>query len=314
MPAPPPSGQSQGCASNGCGCGCLGIIGLMMLSLCSSGPQPSAINAPVTHLEARRETPEPPLPVPTRRPTPTTTPTYDQIYHELQIATQKRDLAQFKAAFEAAQAAEMTTVIQQLESAGWIRYFREQELLANTISNVQPTGTPITTLPAEDPLAGTYVDHDPPTMVDGIAYIRIGSQFYPLHAIVADGTLYGITGTNSTTGETTWVLHMGTCPKIINHPEIVPVVGSQTVLYSSYCASCLVVNDEQYGGVWSRTFRSKAEVDAEIAERMNPIVYVTPSGRSYHRPGCRHVRGSGSPVRKFEAQRQGYTSCRRCNP
>jgi len=42
------------------------------------------------------------------------------------------------------------------------------------------------------------------------------------------------------------------------------------------------------------------------------IVYVTDTGKKYHRAGCRHLRGSSHPMALSEAQAQGYTACSNC--
>lgn len=45
-------------------------------------------------------------------------------------------------------------------------------------------------------------------------------------------------------------------------------------------------------------------------------VYVTPSGKKYHRQGCRTLKKSKTliPMTKSEAQAQGYDACKVCNP
>ena len=43
-------------------------------------------------------------------------------------------------------------------------------------------------------------------------------------------------------------------------------------------------------------------------------VYVTRTGRKYHRATCRHLRRSKIPVSIEEAKAQGYTPCAVCNP
>jgi micrococcal nuclease len=44
------------------------------------------------------------------------------------------------------------------------------------------------------------------------------------------------------------------------------------------------------------------------------IVYVTPSGKKYHRADCRFVRGSGTPISLKDAKARGLTPCLRCKP
>lgn len=44
------------------------------------------------------------------------------------------------------------------------------------------------------------------------------------------------------------------------------------------------------------------------------IVYRTPSGKRYHRATCGHVKGKEIAVSLAEAEEQGLTPCRVCNP
>ena len=46
----------------------------------------------------------------------------------------------------------------------------------------------------------------------------------------------------------------------------------------------------------------------------DPIVYVTRTGRKYHRAGCSYLRRSAIPKRLSEAKAAGYTPCSRCGP
>ena len=52
------------------------------------------------------------------------------------------------------------------------------------------------------------------------------------------------------------------------------------------------------------------EPEADASE----IVYRTPSGKRYHRATCGHVRGKEIAVSLAEAEEQGLTPCRVCNP
>lgn len=46
----------------------------------------------------------------------------------------------------------------------------------------------------------------------------------------------------------------------------------------------------------------------------NKIVYVTGTGKKYHRGGCRYLRKSRIPVKLCDAIAAGYTPCRVCRP
>ena len=44
-------------------------------------------------------------------------------------------------------------------------------------------------------------------------------------------------------------------------------------------------------------------------------VYVTPSGRKYHRKSCSSIKGHDTEkLQTWEAKERGYTACSRCNP
>lgn len=44
-------------------------------------------------------------------------------------------------------------------------------------------------------------------------------------------------------------------------------------------------------------------------------VYVTPSGRKYHRKSCSSIKGHDTEkLQTWEAKERGYTACARCNP
>jgi hypothetical protein len=44
------------------------------------------------------------------------------------------------------------------------------------------------------------------------------------------------------------------------------------------------------------------------------IVYITRTGKKYHRAGCRYLKKSKIPITLKEAKRRGYTPCKVCKP
>lgn len=44
------------------------------------------------------------------------------------------------------------------------------------------------------------------------------------------------------------------------------------------------------------------------------IVYITRTGKKYHRAGCSYLRKSSIPISLKDAKSRGYTPCSRCNP
>ncbi|MBN1321760.1 MAG: hypothetical protein JXA87_13080 [Thermoleophilia bacterium] len=43
-------------------------------------------------------------------------------------------------------------------------------------------------------------------------------------------------------------------------------------------------------------------------------VYITDTGKKYHRDGCRHLSESKHPISLAEAKRAGYEPCKVCGP
>ncbi len=61
----------------------------------------------------------------------------------------------------------------------------------------------------------------------------------------------------------------------------------------------------------------KAGIDPDSPQKKEPesvTVYVTKTGKKYHREGCKHLRQSGYPISLKEAKDRGYTPCSHCNP
>jgi len=77
-------------------------------------------------------------------------------------------------------------------------------------------------------------------------------------------------------------------------------------------------------GVWQSADRHRPSGDTSAALRSptsrpseqsrDVIVYVTQTGKKYHRKGCAHLRKSSIPMRLSEAKRRGYTPCSHCKP
>jgi hypothetical protein len=52
-------------------------------------------------------------------------------------------------------------------------------------------------------------------------------------------------------------------------------------------------------------------------QRQDPqsvTVYITRTGKKYHRAGCRYLRQSSVPIKLKDAQANGYTPCSVCRP
>ena len=73
-------------------------------------------------------------------------------------------------------------------------------------------------------------------------------------------------------------------------------------------------------GVWapapktdkSAESRTSSEQPAPDADKIT--VYVTKSGKKYHKKGCQHLRRSSRAISLSEAVAKGYEPCSRCKP
>lgn len=58
---------------------------------------------------------------------------------------------------------------------------------------------------------------------------------------------------------------------------------------------------------------SGKNIDSTKEEKKEETVYITRTGKKYHRDGCRYLKSS-MPIGKKEAIEKGYGSCSVCNP
>lgn len=58
----------------------------------------------------------------------------------------------------------------------------------------------------------------------------------------------------------------------------------------------------------------RAASTARIAETKNETVYITRTGKKFHRDGCRSLSQSRIPVKRSEARDRGYGACKVCRP
>jgi competence protein ComEC len=59
-----------------------------------------------------------------------------------------------------------------------------------------------------------------------------------------------------------------------------------------------------------------SELNPNVEKKKNedPIVYITKTGKKYHKDGCSYLRYSKIRIRLSEAKRKGYTPCSKCKP
>jgi len=60
--------------------------------------------------------------------------------------------------------------------------------------------------------------------------------------------------------------------------------------------------------------RPEVQPAAPQQSASSDTVYITKSGRKYHREGCRFLSKSQTPIGRREAESQGYTPCSVCQP
>lgn len=62
------------------------------------------------------------------------------------------------------------------------------------------------------------------------------------------------------------------------------------------------------------TTSSQKSTTASSASSQSYTVYITNTGKKYHRSGCSYLKKSQSAISVNSAKAQGYTPCSRCNP
>ncbi len=59
---------------------------------------------------------------------------------------------------------------------------------------------------------------------------------------------------------------------------------------------------------------SPALAKAKYSDQKEYSVYITKTGKKYHRAGCRYLRYSKYKITKSEALERGYAPCKVCRP
>jgi len=133
-------------------------------------------------------------------------------------------------------------------------------------------------------------------------------------------------------------IHYSSNPYIMHHKFA--VMDNEVVITGSYnwTASAgernnenlLVIRDpplasrykQEFYRLWSEHYLSEEKLEAPAQELKPPkeqpqaekVVYITKTGKKYHRLGCRYLRKSCIPISLTEAKRRGYTPCKVCKP
>ncbi len=79
-------------------------------------------------------------------------------------------------------------------------------------------------------------------------------------------------------------------------------------------ASAAFTQPEARGAASAATGTVRQAAPRQVPQQQDVIVYITRSGKKYHRDGCRFLSKSRIPIWLQEAKRQGYTPCSVCKP
>jgi len=80
--------------------------------------------------------------------------------------------------------------------------------------------------------------------------------------------------------------------------------------------------EQEFTRLWNEHYLGEEKLEAPAQElkplaeepQTEKIVYITKTGKKYHRLGCRYLSKSCIPISLTEAKRRGYTACKVCKP
>ena len=70
----------------------------------------------------------------------------------------------------------------------------------------------------------------------------------------------------------------------------------------------------RHGGNNNQAQSSSQVQESQKKDTISETVYITKSGKKYHRAGCRYLKSSIAIRSKDDAVKRGYTPCSACNP
>jgi len=59
---------------------------------------------------------------------------------------------------------------------------------------------------------------------------------------------------------------------------------------------------------------STLPIQVERVQPLTEVVYVTKTGKKFHKSSCRYLKSSKIKTTKAEAKEAGYTACKVCKP
>lgn len=82
------------------------------------------------------------------------------------------------------------------------------------------------------------------------------------------------------------------------------------VKYADYFVQYQIEAKENQKGLWAP--KQVKQQPQQTSKKI--IVYITKTGKKYHRAGCRYLSKSSIPITLEEAKNRGYTPCSVCDP
>lgn len=83
------------------------------------------------------------------------------------------------------------------------------------------------------------------------------------------------------------------------------ITTSSNMKYTKFFLNLQKIAKENNKGLWKKEKEVKTS---------SIIVYITETGKKYHREGCKYLEESKIPISLEEAKRQGYKPCKICKP
>lgn len=76
----------------------------------------------------------------------------------------------------------------------------------------------------------------------------------------------------------------------------------------------LLISLAMLGGGALGVSQSLQATPQQTEKKKDVTVYITRTGRKYHRAGCSSLRSSSSPISLKDAKAKSYTACKLCHP
>jgi len=84
----------------------------------------------------------------------------------------------------------------------------------------------------------------------------------------------------------------------------------KSLMYKIFFLTSVVFCSFTYGQNWLQA----SNCNTILCQNKEKIVYITKTGKKYHRENCRFLRYSKIPISREKAMSIGYGSCKICKP